>query len=625
MSENAAPRRYVIVGAGAVGASLAAQLHQAGIEVVLVARGAHLAALREHGLRYLRPEGEHVLRIPVAGGPAEVELRGDDVLVLATKSQDTAGAVREWAWQPVKGADGSIGTAADLPVVTLQNGLDNERTALRHFAAVLGAVIWIPASYLTPGEVVSPGVPYPALIWIGGYPSGAGAQAEAVAADLRSAGSAVQVVPDIARWKAGKLIGNLVNGLDALYAPSDLRGVALTALQDEARAVLARAGIEPADVRSESTVDTSDFRAAPIAGHERSGQSTWQSLARSAPPETDYLNGEVVLLARLHGLTAPLNAALQARVHRAVAEGTAPRSLDDADLSATLPGLTPPVDEARSAVLVDADEVYRLLAGPDAPVLLDVRWALGDPHGAEHYRAGHLPGAIYVDLDTELAGPHAPGAGRHPLPDIAALQANARRWGLSRKRGVVVYDAGGGLAAARAWWLLRWAGLSHVRILDGGLAAWAAAGHDQATGDARPRPASDITLTPGNLPTLTADEAAALPETGVLLDARAGERYRGEVEPVDPRAGHIPGAVSAPTSDNLAGGAFRSTAELRARFAGLGGAPVGVYCGSGVTAAHEIAALAVAGIDASLYPGSWSAWSSDPQRPAATGDGKAAL
>ncbi|MFG1610306.1 sulfurtransferase [Actinoplanes sp. NPDC049265] len=272
----------------------------------------------------------------------------------------------------------------------------------------------------------------------------------------------------------------------------------------------------------------------------------------------------------------------------------------------------------RRPVLISADELYQRSAGPEAPVVLDVRWALGDPHGADHYRAGHLPGALYVDLDTELAGPHAPGGGRHPLPSVARLQANARKWGITRHRGVVVYDDSGGLAAARAWWLLRWAGVPDVRILDGGLGAWRAAGHSEVTGAARPRPASGIVLDGGHLPTLTADEAAALPATGTLLDARAAERYRGEAEPVDPRAGHIPGAISAPTTENLRDGRFRTEAELRDRFAGLTG-PVGVYCGSGVTAAHEIAALAVASVDAALYPGSWSAWSADPARPVATG------
>jgi thiosulfate/3-mercaptopyruvate sulfurtransferase len=307
---------------------------------------------------------------------------------------------------------------------------------------------------------------------------------------------------------------------------------------------------------------------------------------------------------------------VQERIHRAVADGTPVRSLDDADLAATVGA---EATDRRHTVLATVDELYRRLAEPDPPVLLDVRWALGDPHGAEHYRAGHIPGAVYVDLDTELAGPHAPGAGRHPLPALDALQADARRWGVTRRRGVVVYDNTGGLAAARAWWLLRWAGVPDVRILDGGLAAWVAAGHRPATGAAHPQPATDIVLDGGHLPTLTADEAAALATTGTLLDARAGERYRGEVEPIDPRAGHIPGARSAPTTGNLRDGIpfFKPTGELRERFRAAG-TDVGVYCGSGVTAAHEIAALAIAGVDAALYPGSWSAWSADPDRPIET-------
>jgi thiosulfate/3-mercaptopyruvate sulfurtransferase len=186
---------------------------------------------------------------------------------------------------------------------------------------------------------------------------------------------------------------------------------------------------------------------------------------------------------------------------------------------------------------------------------------------------------------------------------------------------VVAYDATGGLAAARAWWLLRWGGLTDVRLLDGGLDAWTAAGGRLEAGDVVPE-AGDVTLSGGGMPLLSIDEAAALPASGgLLLDARAGERYRGEVEPIDPRAGHVPGAVSAPTTENLAGGRFRPAAELAGRFAALGavtGTTVGVYCGSGVTAAHEIAALAHAGIDAALWPGSWSQWSNDPDRPVET-------
>jgi thiosulfate/3-mercaptopyruvate sulfurtransferase len=270
-------------------------------------------------------------------------------------------------------------------------------------------------------------------------------------------------------------------------------------------------------------------------------------------------------------------------------------------------------------VLVSAGE---LLADGARVVLLDVRWALGDDRGRDKYLAGHLPGAVFVDLETELAAPPSAAEGRHPLPSLQRLQACARRWGIQDGDAVVAYDATGGLAAARAWWLLRWGGLGDVRLLDGGLDAWVAAGGELETGDVVPEPGSG-TLTGGGMPVISIDEAAALPSSGgVLLDARAGERYRGEVEPIDPRAGHVPGAVSAPTTENLKpDGSFRSAEELAARFAALGASPgttVGVYCGSGVTAAHEVAALAHVGIEAALWPGSWSQWSNDPERPAAS-------
>ena len=274
-----------------------------------------------------------------------------------------------------------------------------------------------------------------------------------------------------------------------------------------------------------------------------------------------------------------------------------------------------------TAVLISAAEL-RALVDAGSAVVLDVRWALGDPHGREHYLDGHIPGAVYVDLDTELAAPAAPADGRHPLPAIDDLQAAARRWGIRADSSVVIYDNGGAMAAARAWWLLRWAGLSDVRLLDGGLGAWTADGGAIETGEVAAA-AGDVELSAGALPVLDADAAGALAGTGLLLDARAGERYRGEVEPIDPRAGHIPGAVSAPTGENLGpDGRFRSAEELRARFAALGaveGRPVGSYCGSGVTAAHQAAALAIAGFDSVLYPGSWSQWSHDPDRPVATG------
>ncbi|GAA2711581.1 MULTISPECIES: sulfurtransferase [Streptomyces] len=260
-------------------------------------------------------------------------------------------------------------------------------------------------------------------------------------------------------------------------------------------------------------------------------------------------------------------------------------------------------------------------AGERPPTLLDIRYQLGGPNGRPEYEAGHLPGAVYVDLDAELAAPPGP-KGRHPLPDVEQFGAAMRRAGVRADRPVVVYDGGTGWAAARAWWLLRWAGHPSVRVLDGGLAAWRA--EDRPLESGVPEVAEgDFVPAPGALPLLDADGAAALARRGLLLDARAAERYRGEVEPIDPVAGHIPGAVSAPTTENVTEqGLLRPAAELAERFARLGakdGVEVGVYCGSGVSAAHELLALAVVGIDAALYAGSWSEWVADPARPVATG------
>lgn len=271
--------------------------------------------------------------------------------------------------------------------------------------------------------------------------------------------------------------------------------------------------------------------------------------------------------------------------------------------------------------LITASDLAREAAGGSPPVLLDVRWQLGGPPGRPAYEEGHIPGAVYVDLEADLAGPPGSG-GRHPLPDPAVLGAAMRRAGVSSGRPVVVYDDAQGWGAARAWWLLRWAGHPSVRVLDGGLRAWREIGGPLET--AEPAPAEGtFEPDPGALPVLGADEAAELARKGVLLDARAAERYRGEVEPVDPVAGHIPGALSAPTAGNLtAGGRFRPAGELAGRFAALGvrgDAPVGVYCGSGVSAAQEVLALELAGIPAALYPGSWSEWCAGPERPVATG------
>ncbi|WP_405487992.1 sulfurtransferase [Streptomyces sp. NBC_00096] len=274
--------------------------------------------------------------------------------------------------------------------------------------------------------------------------------------------------------------------------------------------------------------------------------------------------------------------------------------------------------------ILSAADLKEELAGPRPPVLLDVRWQLGGPNLRAEYEAAHLPDAVYVDLDAELAGPAGSG-GRHPLPDPEEFGAVMRRAGVSADMPVVVYDGGQGWAAARAWWLLRWTGHARVRVLDGGLAAWTAAG-GALSAEVTPLSEGDFKPNPGAIGLLDADAAASLARTGVLLDARAGERYRGEVEPIDPVGGHIPGAVSAPTTQNVGpGGLLLDGAALRARFEGLGvpgdgTAPVGVYCGSGVSGAHEVLALAAAGIPAALYAGSWSEWSADGSRPVAVGE-----
>src|SRR5689334_5255864 len=253
--------------------------------------------------------------------------------------------------------------------------------------------------------------------------------------------------------------------------------------------------------------------------------------------------------------------------------------------------------------------------------VLDIRYQMGGPGGIALYLEGHVPFAQYVDMDSALAAPPGSG-GRHPLPDPEVFGAAMRKAGVSADRPVVVYDDWQGRAAARCWWLLRHHGHSDVRVLDGGWSAWVAAGG--AVEDGLRLPISgDFEPGPGVMPVVTADEVPAFVERAVLVDARAPERFRGEVEPVDAVAGHIPGAVNVPTGVNVrADGTFRSPAELLALYAAEGvtaEAEVGVYCGSGVTATQNILALASAGIDATLYPGSWSEWITDESRPVATG------
>ena len=270
--------------------------------------------------------------------------------------------------------------------------------------------------------------------------------------------------------------------------------------------------------------------------------------------------------------------------------------------------------------LVTADDLATLLAR-GAVKVLDVQYALRGTPGTELYAVAHVPGAPHLDLDVALAGP--PGRhGRHPLPDPAVLQESLRECGIDDDDEVVVYDQQTSLGSARAWWVLRWAAHPAVRVLDGGLAAWQRAGHPVTA--VVPAPArGSITVRPGSVPVLDAVGAADMARAGVLLDVRTAERYRGESEPIDRVAGHVPGAVNLPVAEVLAAdGTFLAPEQVRAAAARVGvhrDTPVGTSCGSGVTAAQMSLALASAGIDSIPYVGSWSEWIEDPARPVAAG------
>ncbi|SPT53197.1 3-mercaptopyruvate sulfurtransferase [Actinomyces bovis] len=279
--------------------------------------------------------------------------------------------------------------------------------------------------------------------------------------------------------------------------------------------------------------------------------------------------------------------------------------------------------------LVSAAALQAELAQESAscPAVLDVRYpGPGSPiDGQAQYLAGHIPGAAYLSMDDVLAAPHIPGVtGRHPLPAQAVLQAGLRAAGVSAGRPVVVYDDWKSIAAARAWWLLRWAGHRDVRVLDGGWQAWLASGGPQETGETRPQP-GEFTVHGGSCKVVDAVGAAHLAQEGVLLDARPANRFRGEDETIDPVAGHIPGAKSLPALSLVdEGGCFLPAVELQRRFDAVGarrGVAVGLYCGSGIQACHAaLAAAACGGVDdVAVYAGSWSEWITDPSRPVAVG------
>jgi thiosulfate/3-mercaptopyruvate sulfurtransferase len=275
------------------------------------------------------------------------------------------------------------------------------------------------------------------------------------------------------------------------------------------------------------------------------------------------------------------------------------------------------------AVLISPAELAELIGSVRPPVVADVRWTLGGTPGLPDFEASHILGAVWVDLETQLAGPPGVG-GRHPLPPVGVFERAMREIGVCQDSLVVAYDAATSQAAARLWWLLTDAGHRDVRVLDGGLAAWRAAGLPTLSGPSRPPPRGDFVAHPGQRPQLHAAEISARlgrPDAPTLVDVRAAERYSGDNETVDPVAGHIPGAINLPATANLhADGRFLPPVQIARLYAeGGGGEGPVLYCGSGITAAHSLLALESAGLTAAIYPGSWSDWISDPSRPVATG------
>ncbi|MFF3560773.1 ketopantoate reductase family protein [Streptomyces sp. NPDC002574] len=319
--------RYIIIGAGAVGGSIGGRLFQSGHDVVLVARGAHGAALRERGLTLRTPDATLSLAVPVVDGPDALDLRDDDVLILAVKTQDTAAALDAWA--PV---------AQGLPLVCAQNGVANERLALRRFPDVYGMCVWLPSAHLEPGVVIAPCAPLTGMLHIGRYPHGTDTTAARIAAGLETSPFLrAPVGEDVMRWKYAKLLTNLGNAVEALIG----RDASVAALHRRARAegaaVLDAAGIAYAGEAEQAAMRGDLVTVRPVEGAARGGGSTWQSLSRATgSAEADHLNGEIVLLGRLHGVPTPVNDTLRLLLNRAARARQAPGSLAPAALAAAV-------------------------------------------------------------------------------------------------------------------------------------------------------------------------------------------------------------------------------------------------------------------------------------------------
>ncbi|HEY3980939.1 MAG TPA: 2-dehydropantoate 2-reductase N-terminal domain-containing protein [Streptosporangiaceae bacterium] len=327
--------RYIIIGAGAIGGAIGARLFEHGHEVVLTARGAHLAALRGGGLRFATPSGVSTLAIPAVGGPGDLSLRADDTLILAVKGQDSMAALDAWAWQPVTGG----GVAADsLPLLCAQNGVASERVALRRFRQVYGVCVWMPASHLEPGAIEAQGAPMTGLLPVGRYPAGEDETARQVASDLAASRFVAPVSPDVMRWKYGKLLTNLGNAVEAVFgagSTADAAAELRTRARREGRAVLEAAGIGYASPEEQAALRGDQVQVEPVNGNRRGGGSSWQSLTRGTGSiEADYLNGEIVLLGREHGVPTPANELLQRLANQFAAERRAPGSITDGELAA---------------------------------------------------------------------------------------------------------------------------------------------------------------------------------------------------------------------------------------------------------------------------------------------------
>jgi 2-dehydropantoate 2-reductase len=327
--------RYVILGAGAVGATIGGRLAEAGFAVTLVGRGEHAAAVRRDGLLLAMPDRTVRLPVPMVTVD-ELRLAADDVLFLTVKSQDTANLLGQLAVVP---ADGD---ASNLPVFCAQNGVANEDAVVRHFDRVYGVCVNLPATHLEPGVVEAPGIPVSGILHLGRYPAGADDLASSVAADLLRSGFLAEVRTDVMAWKRAKLLSNLTNALQVLCVGGykwragndDVTGTVVSRMRAEARACFAAAGWTVTDT-AQFRAEAGAFQVAAVNGQMRGGGSTWQSVERGLPSvETDYLNGEIVRLGRLHGVPTPVNAAIQAAMREVIRRSRAPRTLDPADLLA---------------------------------------------------------------------------------------------------------------------------------------------------------------------------------------------------------------------------------------------------------------------------------------------------